>query len=50
VKEDGYDKRIGPTLMNHLNLCDTCCDRIGVVKEVFKTGGCTCDACGFSFP
>lgn len=34
----------------YLNICDSCSDRIGVVKEVFKTGGCTCDICGFAFP
>ncbi len=36
--------------MKYLKICDKCADRIGVVKEVFKTGGCTCDICGFSYP
>lgn len=34
----------------YLNICDGCADCIGVVKEIFKTGGCTCDICGFCFP
>lgn len=29
-------------------LCDTCCDRSGTLKELIKTGGCTCDICGWS--
>lgn len=32
----------------HLRLCDHCCDRSGTAKEMVKTGGCTCDICGFS--
>lgn len=36
--------------MKTLNICDACADRIGLLKEVLKTGGCTCDICGFSFP
>jgi len=32
----------------YLNICDACCDRIGALKEVFKSGGCTCDICGWS--
>lgn len=31
-----------------LLLCDACCDRAGVLKECLKTGGCTCDICGWS--
>ena len=31
-----------------LRLCDACCDRSGTAKEMVKTGGCTCDICGFS--
>ena len=31
-----------------LKLCDNCCDRSGTVKEMVKTGGCTCDICGWS--
>lgn len=36
--------------MKTLNICDNCADKIGALKEVFKTGGCTCDVCGFSYP
>lgn len=32
----------------HLLLCDNCCDQAGAVKEMLKTGGCTCDICGWS--
>jgi len=32
----------------YLRLCDTCCDLSGTAKEMVKTGGCTCDICGFS--
>lgn len=32
----------------HLRLCDTCCDGSGTAKEMVKTGGCTCDICGWS--
>jgi transcription elongation factor Elf1 len=32
----------------HLLLCDTCCDNSGTLKELVKTGGCTCDVCGWS--
>lgn len=31
-----------------LRLCDNCCDNSGTVKELVKTGGCTCDICGWS--
>lgn len=36
------------TLRAFLRLCDACCDRAGVLKECLKTGGCTCDICGWS--
>jgi hypothetical protein len=32
----------------HLKLCDACCDKSGTLKEMVKTGGCTCDVCGFA--
>ncbi|MFW5837951.1 MAG: hypothetical protein ACOCVM_08065 [Desulfovibrionaceae bacterium] len=32
----------------HLLLCDGCCDAGGIFKEAQKTGGCTCDVCGFA--
>ncbi|WP_243544619.1 hypothetical protein [Pseudodesulfovibrio tunisiensis] len=32
----------------HLRLCDACCDASGTAKEMFKTGGCTCDICGWA--
>jgi len=31
-----------------LLLCDACCDKSGILKEFVKTGGCTCDVCGWS--
>lgn len=31
-----------------LLLCDACCDKAGVLKELIKTGGCTCDVCGWA--
>lgn len=31
-----------------LKLCDACCDASGTLKEMRKTGGCTCDICGWS--
>ncbi|SKA90941.1 hypothetical protein SAMN02745704_02267 [Paucidesulfovibrio gracilis DSM 16080] len=31
-----------------LRLCDACCDKAGILKEMVKTGGCTCDVCGFA--
>lgn len=31
-----------------LLLCDTCCDNAGAIKECLKSGGCTCDICGWS--
>jgi hypothetical protein len=31
-----------------LRLCDACCDKSGTLKELVKTGGCTCDVCGFA--
>jgi hypothetical protein len=31
-----------------LRLCDACCDNSGTLKEMIKTGGCTCDVCGWS--
>jgi hypothetical protein len=38
-------KRVpGPVLL----LCDACCDNSGTVKEMIKSGGCTCDVCGWS--
>jgi hypothetical protein len=37
-----------PDASSALLLCDTCCDRSGAPKEIFKSGGCTCDVCGFS--
>jgi hypothetical protein len=33
---------------DHLLLCDGCCDAGGILKEAKKTGGCTCDVCGFA--
>lgn len=36
--------------MQYLNICDSCADQIGVLKEMVKTGGCTCDVCGFAYP
>jgi len=39
-------KRKTPTVF--LRLCDGCCDKAGTVKELIKTGGCTCDICGWS--
>ena len=35
-------------MSSYLSICDFCCDRMGIFKEVFKTGGCTCDICGWS--
>lgn len=32
----------------YLRLCDACCDKSGTAKELMKTGGCTCDICGWS--
>lgn len=32
----------------HLLLCDACCDKAGILKEAVKTGGCTCDICGWA--
>lgn len=32
----------------YLRICDACCDNAGTNKEVFKTGGCTCDICGWA--
>ena len=32
----------------YLLLCDACCDKSGTAKEMVKTGGCTCDVCGWS--
>ncbi|WFS62365.1 hypothetical protein LF599_17150 [Pseudodesulfovibrio thermohalotolerans] len=32
----------------HLRLCDACCDTSGTAKEMMKTGGCTCDICGWA--
>ncbi len=29
-------------------LCDGCCDNSGTAKEMVKTGGCTCDICGWA--
>jgi len=40
----GYKKLSRETLL----LCDSCCDNSGTVKELIKTGGCTCDICGWS--
>lgn len=31
-----------------LRLCDACCDNSGTAKEMVKTGGCTCDICGWA--
>jgi hypothetical protein len=31
-----------------LLMCDACCDNSGTAKEMIKSGGCTCDVCGFS--
>ncbi len=31
-----------------LRLCDRCCDNSGTLKEMIKSGGCTCDVCGWS--
>ncbi|MGE4506126.1 MAG: hypothetical protein AB7D51_12325 [Desulfovibrionaceae bacterium] len=33
---------------SHLLLCDACCDLSGTLKEMVKTGGCTCDVCGWA--
>ncbi len=30
-----------------LRICDSCCDGSGTIKEMVKTGGCTCDVCGW---
>lgn len=30
-----------------LSVCDYCCDEIGLLKEVFKSGGCICEICGW---
>jgi hypothetical protein len=35
-------------IQSHLLLCDSCCDHSGTAKEMIKSGGCTCDICGFS--
>lgn len=32
----------------YLRLCDNCCDYSGTAKEMVKTGGCTCDICGWA--
>lgn len=32
----------------YLMLCDACCDGAGAAREMVKTGGCTCDICGWS--
>jgi hypothetical protein len=32
----------------YLMLCDGCCDNSGTTKEMVKTGGCTCDICGWA--
>lgn len=32
----------------YLRLCDACCDNSGTAKEMVKTGGCTCDICGWA--
>lgn len=32
----------------YLLMCDGCCDNSGTVKEMVKTGGCTCDVCGWA--
>lgn len=32
----------------YLKLCDRCCDNSGTLKELIKSGGCTCDICGWS--
>lgn len=32
----------------YLRLCDGCCDKSGTAKEMVKTGGCTCDICGWA--
>nr|WP_321513331.1 hypothetical protein [uncultured Pseudodesulfovibrio sp.] len=32
----------------YLRLCDGCCDNSGTAKEAIKTGGCTCDICGWA--
>ena len=29
-------------------LCDACCDNSGTAKEMMKTGGGTCDICGWA--
>lgn len=31
-----------------LRICDRCCDISGTAKEMVKTGGCTCDICGWA--
>ena len=33
---------------NFLPICDDCCDKIGLLKECHKSGGCTCEVCGWS--
>lgn len=32
----------------HLLVCDACCDAAGLPKELIKSGGCTCDICGWA--
>lgn len=32
----------------YLRLCDACCDKAGILKEALKSGGCTCDVCGWA--
>lgn len=31
-----------------LLMCDACCDNSGSPREMIKSGGCTCEVCGFS--
>ena len=38
-------ERIDP---GYLRMCDSCCDYSGTAKEMVKTGGCTCDICGWA--
>lgn len=33
---------------DYLLLCDGCCDQSGTAKELVKSGGCTCDVCGWA--
>ncbi|MGE4299503.1 MAG: hypothetical protein AB7E47_15915 [Desulfovibrionaceae bacterium] len=36
------------TPYTYILMCDACCDNSGTLKEMLKTGGCTCDICGWA--